>query len=171
MMHRRTLFAGLALTLLSVLPVTAEDTPAESNSVLAGHSIHGEAFNAGPRQAAELIPGMAEIDFPTSTESEVAQKFIEQGIAQLHGFWYLEAERSFRQAAKEDPDLAITYWGMALANVNNDDRARGLIDEAMQRRKKGADKREKMYIEALNRLIPKKKKKDEGKDEGKAVAV
>jgi len=167
MMLRRTLFVGLAQTLLSVLPVTAEETPTESNSVLAGHSLHGEAFNAGPRQAAELIPGMAKIDFPTSTESETAQEFIEQGIAQLHGFWYLEAERSFRQAAKEDPDLAITYWGMALANVNNDDRARGLIDEAMQRRKKGADKREKMYIEALNRLILKEKKDEEKKDEDK----
>ncbi len=126
------------------------------NSVLAGHSIHGDAFNQGPRQAAVLIPGMAAIEFPTSTKSEQAQQFIQQGVAQLHGFWYLEAERSFRQAAKEDPDLAIAYWGMAMANVNNEDRARGLIDEAMKRRKQGADKREKLYIEALDRLIPKK---------------
>jgi peroxiredoxin len=136
---------------------------ADDADVLAGHSYHGEAFNEGPRQAAVLMPGMAKIDFPTSTKSETAQKFIEQGIAQLHGFWYLEAERSFRQAAKEDPDLAIAYWGMAMANVNNEKRARGLIDEAMQRRNKNAGRRETLYIEALDRLIPKPKQDKDDK--------
>ncbi len=128
---------------------------ADSDSVLAGHSYHGEAFNEGPRQAAELIPGMAEIEFPTSTKSAIAQKFFEQGIAQLHGFWYLEAERSFRQVAKEDPQLAIAYWGMAMANVNNSDRARGFIDKAMELCGKETSRREKLYIEALDRFLPK----------------
>lgn len=165
-MFNRFLFAALVFSslLLSSSVAAGEDKASEAESsddaVLAGHSFHGEAFNGGPRQAAELIPGMAEIKFPTSTKSETAQQFVEQGIAQLHGFWYLEAERSFRQAAKEDPELAIAYWGMAMANVNNADRARGMIDEAMKRRNKGADKREKIYIEALNRFIPKATKDD-----------
>ncbi len=139
--------------LLIALPAGAED----QTEVTAGHSYHGEAFNEGPRQAAVLMPGMAKIDFDTSTKSETAQKFIQQGIAQLHGFWFLEAERSFRQAAKEDPDLATAYWGMAMANVNNQSRARGLIDEAMKRRNKNTSRRERLYIEALDRLIPKAK--------------
>ncbi|WP_372897714.1 hypothetical protein, partial [Stieleria sp.] len=46
---------------------------AEADSVAAGHSYHGEAFNEGPRQAAEMMPGMAPIEFPTSTKSEAAQ--------------------------------------------------------------------------------------------------
>ncbi|MFP6587775.1 MAG: hypothetical protein VB814_09025, partial [Pirellulaceae bacterium] len=54
---------------------------------LAGHSYHGEAFNEGPRQQAYLIPGMANVDFPITTESELAQKFFNQGISALHGFW------------------------------------------------------------------------------------
>lgn len=135
-----------------------------ADSVAAGHSYHGEAFNEGPRQAAVMMQGMAPIEFPTSTKSDVAQGFIEQGIAQLHGFWYLEAERSFRQAAKEDPDLAIAYWGMAMANVNNDRRARGFIDEAKEKSKKNTSKREKFYIDALERFLP-KKQDDEDKDE------
>ena len=94
----------------------------------------------------------------------MAQQFFEQGIAQLHGFWYLEAERSFRQAAKEDPELAIAYWGMAMANVNNQDRARGLMDEAMKLRNKKTSRREKLYIEALDRFIPKPKKEDQDED-------
>ena len=129
----------------------------ESSDVAAGHSYHGEAFNEGPRQAANLIDGMAKIEFPTSAKDDETQAFIRQGIAQLHGFWYLEAERSFRQAAKLEPDLAIAYWGMALANKNNADRARGLIDEAMKRRDKDTSRREKLYIEALNRFLPKAK--------------
>ena len=137
----------------------------EKAEKLAGHSYHGEAFNEGPRQAAVLMPGMAKIRFPSSTKSETAQKFIEQGVSQLHGFWFLEAERSFRQAAKEDPDLAIAYWGMAMANVNNQSRARGLIDEAMKRRNKNTGRREKLYIEALDRLIPKAAQEDGDKDD------
>ncbi len=136
---------------------------ADAGGVAAGHSYHGEAFNEGPRQAAELIPGMAKIVFATSAKNETTQKFIEQGISQLHGFWYLESERSFRQAAKDEPDLAIPYWGMALANVNNTSRARGLIDEAMKRREKDTTRREKLYIEALDRFLP-KSKKDSGGD-------
>ncbi len=160
-MFTRSLFAALTLIpLLLVSRAAAEEDQAGADSVIAGHSYHGEAFNQGPRQAAVLIPGMAAIDFPTSTTSQRAQQFVEQGVAQLHGFWYLEAERSFRQAAAEDPQLAIAYWGMALANVNNDRRARGLIDQAMKRRGKGADKREKLYIEALDRLIPKNNHED-----------
>ena len=83
---------------------------------LAGHSYHGEAFNEGPRQQAYLIPGMANVDFPVTTESELAQKFFNQGISALHGFWYLEAERAFRQVHKLDPKCAMAYWGMAMAN-------------------------------------------------------
>lgn len=139
-----------------------KESDAEQDSVLAGHSYHGEAFNEGPRRAAVLIPGMANIKFETSTKSPAAQKFVEQGIAQLHGFWYLEAERSFRQAAKEDPELAIAYWGMAMANINNIKRARGFMDEAMERRHKKTSKRERLYVEALDRFVP---KSDEDREE------
>ncbi len=166
----RSLLAVVVLTCFALTTppccslVDAQDSKAtgeqaDGDTVLAGHSFHGEAFNQGPRQAAVLIPGMAEDRISNIDRNRIRpSSFVNQGVAQLHGFWYLEAERSFRQAAKEDPDLAIAYWGMAMANVNNDDRARGLIDEAMKRRNKGADRREKMYIEALNRFIPQIKK-------------
>tara|TARA_R110002049_G_scaffold4601_5_gene32242 strand:- start:339368 stop:341683 length:2316 start_codon:yes stop_codon:yes gene_type:complete len=152
---RRCLFLLLLPILLGNLPpkFTRGDEPSESETTPAGHSYHGEAFNEGPRQAAVLIDGLADIRFPTSAKTDKAQAFIEQGIAQLHGFWYLEAERSFRQAAKLEPELAIAYWGMAMANVNNADRAQGLIDEAMQLRAKNTSRREKLYIEAFDRYL------------------
>ncbi|HAL70993.1 MAG TPA: hypothetical protein DCP71_04385, partial [Verrucomicrobiales bacterium] len=69
---------------------------------LPGHSLHGEAFNEGPRQAAVLMPGTGKVDFKISTKNAEAQKFFNQGVGQLHGFWYYEAERSFRQVALLD---------------------------------------------------------------------
>ena len=127
---------------------TAEDYDAESDAVLAGHSIHGEAFNEGPRQHAYLMPGLGNVRFPVTTENAMAQRFITQGVAQLHGFWYFEAERSFREAAFLDPDCAMAYWGMAMANTKNAERAKGFIAEAVKR-KENATEREAMYIDAL----------------------
>src|SRR6478752_5678971 len=90
---------------------------------LPGHSYHGEVFDEGPRQKAYLMTGMPKIHFPVTTKSTEAQAFVEQGVGQLHGFWYYEAERSFRQAAMIDKDCAMAYWGMAQANIDNGTRA------------------------------------------------
>lgn len=115
---------------------------------LPGHSAHGETFNEGPRQAAVLIEGCGKVSFPATTKSTTAQQFVNQGVGQLHGFWYYEAERSFRQALTLDPNCAIAYWGCAMANVNNEKRAAGFIAEAVKRKDK-ASKREQAWITAL----------------------
>ena len=158
-MHRAVL---VAFTLLMIPRAHAQSEP--TAEVAAGHSYHGEAFNEGPRQAAVLMDGLPKIEFETSAEDERTQQFIEQGIAQLHGFWYLEAERSFREAARIEPDLAIAYWGMAMANVNNQERARGLIAAAMERVEEHASRRERLYIEAWHRALgtPKLNSEDDG---------
>lgn len=88
-----------------------------------GHSSHGAAFDEGPRQSAVLLPGMGVVNFPITTSLPEAQAFFHQGVAQLHGFWYYEAERSFRQVALLDPECAMAFWGMAMANVHNGKRA------------------------------------------------
>src|SRR5205809_7318244 len=96
-----------------------------------GHSVHGDAFNEGPRQAAYLMDGMPKVHFEVTHSVEEAQKFFDQGLGQLHGFWYFEAERSFRQALKLDPKCIMAYWGMARANVNNMERGRGFLKAAV----------------------------------------
>ena len=114
-----------------------------------GHSMQGEAFNEGPRQKAVLLKGIPKIEFPTSTKNKQAQKFFEQGVAQIHAYWYFESERSFRQAANLDPNFAMAYWGMARANVNNRTRAKGFAEKAVEKRG-NANKREQGYIDAIN---------------------
>ena len=128
---------------------TAGDENEENTAgPLAGHSYHGEAFNEGPRQRAYLIPGMSNVDFPVTTKNEEAQNFFNQGVSALHGFWYLEAERAFRQVNKLDPDCAMAYWGMAMANFNNSKRSKVFMEEA-QKRKEGVTDVELRFIEAL----------------------
>lgn len=123
--------------------IGADDPPA-------GHSMHGDVFNEGPRQAAYLMNGTGRVHFPVTTRSAEAQKFFDQGIGQLHGFWYFEAERSFRQVSALDPDCAMAYWGMAMANVNNTKRARGFIEKAVELKAKAkASPREQAWIDAL----------------------
>ncbi|MEL7496504.1 MAG: redoxin domain-containing protein [Planctomycetota bacterium] len=134
-----------------------EDLEETLEEILAGHSIHGDAFNEGPRQQAYLMGGTGNVRFPVTTNSDEAQAFINQGIGQLHGFWYLEAERSFRHAASLDPDCAMAYWGAAMAAYDNRDRAKGFIEEAVER-KDGLTSRESMYIDALEKYFSDDKK-------------
>ncbi|MFM8262614.1 MAG: CDC27 family protein, partial [Pirellula sp.] len=137
-----------------------------------GHSFHAEAFNEGPRQAAYLMQGMGNVHWKISTESPMAQRFFDQGISQLHGFWYFEAERSFRQAASIEPDRAIFYWGMARANTENPERSAGFIEQAMKRIDKSSPL-ERRLIEAWSRRVkdwpkPPEEKKEGDKDTAKS---
>ncbi|MEN3941995.1 redoxin domain-containing protein [Prosthecobacter sp. SYSU 5D2] len=124
---------------------------------LPGHSLHGEAFNEGPRQAAVLIPGTGKVDFAISSKNAEAKKFFNQGIGQLHGFWYYEAERSFRQVAVLDPECAMAYWGMAMANVNNDARAKGFVKKAVALKGK-ASAHEKLWLTTLENFYKEDKR-------------
>ncbi|HXX92761.1 MAG TPA: redoxin domain-containing protein, partial [Planctomycetota bacterium] len=112
------------------------------------HSIHGEAFNEGPRRKATLMPGMGKIGFEFTTKAPEAKAFFLQGVGQLHGFYYFESERSFRQVAFLDPDCAMAYWGMAMSNINNEKRAKEFLAraEALQGH---SSRREQMWIQSL----------------------
>ncbi len=143
---------------ISLSPIQAaepeESSVAESDKdeLLAGHSAHGEAFNEGPRQAAYLMGNTGNVHFPITTISNETQAYFDQGIGQLHGFWYLEAERTFRQVAALEPDCAMAYWGMTMANINNRDRAKDFIQEAVDR-KESVSPREALWIESLEHFL------------------
>jgi peroxiredoxin len=118
------------------------------------HSLHGEAFDDGPRQHARLLEGMGEIRFPVTAKDPLAGRFVEQGLAQVHTFYYFEAERSFRQAAFHDPSCAMAYWGMALANQNNAKRGAAFIRKAEEAAEKApVTDRERKYIDAVKASV------------------
>ena len=142
-----------ALLLVASTAWSAEDGPASAlkpaNVVDPGHSLHGEAFDEGPRRAAYLMGTTGNVSFAITSKDPQSQAFFNQGLGQLHGFWYFEAERSFRQVCALDHSCAMAYWGLALANVNNDKRAKLFLVEAVKL-KGTASERERMYIEALD---------------------
>ncbi len=126
----------------------ADDGPVGANGKpLDGMSSHGEAFNEGPRQAAVLIPGTGNVHFQISSSSPDAQQFFDQGLGQFHGFWYFEAERSFRQVVKSDPECAMAYCALALSNFSNDKRAAEFMKDALKRQDQ-ASALEKAWIAA-----------------------
>jgi peroxiredoxin len=139
--------AGLWSLILAGLIAAARSASCDEG-FLPGHSHYGEAFDRGPRQSAYLMGGTGNVHFPVSSKNPLVQKFIEQGVGQLHGFWYLEAERSFREAARLDPNCGIAYWGMSQAALLNKKRVAQFAAVAAKH-KAGLSNREQMYIDAL----------------------
>src|SRR5947209_9633904 len=70
-----------------------------------------------------LESGLGTFHWPVSTKNAQAQRFFDQGMKYLYGFNHESAVASFNQATQIDPNLAIGYWGAALAlgpNINMD---------------------------------------------------
>ncbi|HEV2446913.1 MAG TPA: hypothetical protein VGS58_13375, partial [Candidatus Sulfopaludibacter sp.] len=67
-----------------------------------------------PTLPAKILPGMGTVHLPITTSNPEAQKFFDQGVAQMQSFWAREAERSFLQAAALDPAAPMPQWGIAM---------------------------------------------------------
>ena len=108
----------------------------------AEHAAH--AAGPVPREILDrpvaLRTGIGTVHEKVSTTSAEAQSFYDQGLAYLHSFVWIEAIRSFHQALRADPDLAMAYLGLADAYV-------GLHDPATAR---SAFERAKSFKEKLN---------------------
>jgi tetratricopeptide (TPR) repeat protein len=83
------------------------------------------ALNADPSTAAEPIApaldGIGTAHLAITTKSPQAQQFFDQGLRLTYAFNHQEALRSFKEAARLDPDCAMAYWGWALVlgpNIN-----------------------------------------------------
>ena len=63
-----------------------------------------------------LFDGLGECNMNVTTASPDAEKYVQQGFKFYYGFVHGAAIRSFEQAAKIDPNCAMAYWGIALAN-------------------------------------------------------
>jgi tetratricopeptide (TPR) repeat protein len=63
-----------------------------------------------------LFQGLGPHKRPITTKSPQAQKYFEQGLNFLFGFNHGAAIRSFKEAARLDPECAMAHWGIALAS-------------------------------------------------------
>jgi peroxiredoxin len=149
-MNCRALLALLGLSAVVLAQGPSAKQPDTGPSP--GHSHYGPAFNDGPRQRAYHMSGTGHVRFDVTSKSEEAKKFVRQGIGQVHGFWYLEAERSFRQALALDSDCAMAYWGLAMLHRDKKERGEVFIKKAVERKAK-ASPREAAWIDGLNEFI------------------
>jgi len=79
-----------------------------------------------------LRSGIGTVQEKVSTSSAEAQSFYDQGLAYVHSFVWIEAIRSFHQALRADPNLAMAYLGLADAYVGLHDpgTARAALERA-----------------------------------------
>jgi tetratricopeptide (TPR) repeat protein len=123
----------------------------------------GSAVVADPGQptapAAEvpLFEGLSRHHHPVTTSSPLAQRYFDQGLRWLYAFNHDEARRSFEEAARLDPELAMAHWGVALSlgpNLNlpmdpaREEAARAAVQRA-QAIMAHASPAERDYIRAL----------------------
>jgi hypothetical protein len=99
---------------------------------------------------------LGSVSFNISCKPQVKAEF-NHSIALLHSFWLDEAERSFGNVAAADPDCAMAYWGVAMAEFNQvnggptdtgvvaANRALRMADKAREK-----DPREAAYIHAVH---------------------
>ena len=79
-------------------------------------------WNRGPLEP--FFDGLGPYSRKVTTSSPTAQRYFDQGLAFLYGYNYEEAIRSFEAAADSDPNCAMAFWGLAMANAEgvNDER-------------------------------------------------
>jgi peroxiredoxin len=141
---------SVTLLVLALAPTSLAQEAEERDLATIGHSIHGEAFDEGPRQKPWRIEGIGAAHFPITTSVPEVQEWFDQGVTLLHSFWFYEAERSFRWCLKLDPDCAMAWWGLAQAvgaRGAGGERGEPILREAILR-KDTVSERERMYIEA-----------------------
>ena len=134
------LMAGLGAALLLPVascgkaPAARNSAPTASAAVAMSSSLSGPMnmkMTMGPMPAvyagqadkpgAPVFKNLGDHHHPITTRNAKTQMFFDQGVDLMFGFNHAEAIRSFREAARLDPDCAMCWWGVAMAlgpNIN-----------------------------------------------------
>ncbi len=150
--HRLSVATVVVLaTMLGASPTVAQHHNQHDERALA------EDPRLAPGQLSPVLEGLGENHFKVTTNSPRAQMFFDQGLKLTYGFNHQEALRSFKEAARLDPDCAMAYWGWALVlgpNLNLPMQA-DVVEQAYEAiqmavaRKDKVSAKERHLIEAL----------------------
>jgi tetratricopeptide (TPR) repeat protein len=92
----------------------------------AQHALH--SIPAVPQELLErpvtIRSGVGTFHDDGGTKREEAQRFYNQGLAYLHNYVWIEAARSFNQALRLDPQMALAQVGLSYAYVELNQPAR-----------------------------------------------
>lgn len=104
-MRWNSLLIVIAVTAMSAFPSFADTQPADKPTQ--------------QKQPEPLFEGLGSLHHPVTTNSLEAQKYFDQGLTLVYAFNHDEAQRSFEEAVKIDPSMAMGWWGIALATGPN----------------------------------------------------
>ena len=107
---------------------------------------------------APWLKNLGKFERKISTTSPEAQHFFNQGLTLYYGFNHEEAVRSFKEAARLDPQCAMAFWGEAISlgpNINDsfpdeerEKQAYAALQKALEL-KQGSNETEQELIDAL----------------------
>ena len=112
---------------------------------------------AGEPADPPLWEGLGDLSYPITTDSDMAQRYFDQGLRLAYAFNHGEAYRAFKKAQALDPGCAMCFWGEAFvlgANINAAMEP-GAVQPAFvaltnaKARSAGASARERALIDAL----------------------
>jgi tetratricopeptide (TPR) repeat protein len=135
------------------------------SSALAQHEME---MTGNAEKPVALMSGLGTLHHPTSTRNKEAQSYFDQGFRMIYGFNHEEAIRSFKRAAELDPQMAMAWWGVAIAlgpNINQEvdsereQAAFGAVQKALSL-SRNAPPNERAYIEALSKRYSNDPKSD-----------
>ena len=117
------------------------------------------AHAINPASPPPLFDNLGTLHHQITTASELAQQYFDQGLRLVYAFNHEEAILSFQEAARQDPQAAMAYWGIALAsgpNINapmSKEDGRRAVDAIKKARAhaKSVSAAEQAYIDALSK--------------------
>jgi tetratricopeptide (TPR) repeat protein len=128
----------VVLTLVSGPCVRAQDHPTHHIPIVPAEIL---------ARPVTLRSGIGKAHDIVSTKSNEAQQFYDQGLAYQHAYVWIEAARSFNQALRLDPRLAMAQLGLSfvLAELNNPEGSRAAFESAQQLAA-GANDHDRLHI-------------------------
>ena len=152
------LITVVGLALMGIRPITFAQDQKSAPNHMHYKAPPQEASQASPTGAmAPRLQKLGNHVFPVSTKNKQAQLFMNQGLNLSYAFNHWEAGRAYSEAARLDPNLAMAFWGQALAlgpNINapmspeSEPKALEAIQKAVAL-KSNASPREQALIDAL----------------------
>ena len=117
--------------------------------LLATHSaVSGAATDEVPY--AILVDGTGSYSRPINTQSEKAQRFFDQGLRLMYGYYLPEAIASHWEALRHDPDNPMIYWGLSLASGPNPNSRFGKLPDDPQSQARQAINRASELMPSAN---------------------
>jgi tetratricopeptide (TPR) repeat protein len=166
MMRRNYIFvmvvlAGAACVLLGAL---AQGQGQSARLIPQAHILHltlqtqTQMIGYAPRELVErpigILEGVGAFHDPATTQSREAQAFYDQGMALVMSYEWIDAARSFHQALRLDPKLAMAWVGLSDAyyGLQDADAARDAHAKAAELAP-GVSERERRRIEIRARQL------------------